>query len=35
MRDLPVFGQKVYLKIPHCQFYCANCQRYFTDRREP
>jgi len=32
IRDLPVFGKKVYLKIPRRQFYCANCQRYFTER---
>lgn len=32
IRDLPVFGQSVYLKVPRRQFYCPNCQRYPTER---
>ncbi len=31
MRDLPVFGQPVYLRTPRRQFYCSDCQRYFTE----
>ncbi|MBD2309814.1 transposase family protein [Chroococcidiopsis sp. FACHB-1243] len=31
IRDLSVFGQTTYLKVPRRQFYCANCQRYFTE----
>ena len=31
IRDLPVFGRRVYLKVPYRQFYCSNCQRYFTE----
>ncbi|WP_445243720.1 MULTISPECIES: transposase family protein [unclassified Microcoleus] len=32
VRDLPVFGRPVYLKIPRRQFYCSNCQRYPTEK---
>ncbi|MEG5044994.1 ISL3 family transposase [Microcoleus sp. B4-C1] len=32
VRDLPVFGRPVYLKIPRRQFYCPSCQRYPTER---
>ncbi|KAB8317322.1 transposase family protein [Tolypothrix campylonemoides VB511288] len=32
VRDLPVYGKKVYLKIPRRQFYCRVCQRYITER---
>lgn len=32
IRDLPVFGKRVYLRVPRRQFYCASCQRYFTER---
>ena len=32
VRDLPVFGRPVYLKIPRRQFYCPNCQRYPTEK---
>lgn len=32
VRDLPVFGRPVYLKIPRRQFYCPVCQRYPTER---
>jgi transposase len=32
VRDLPVFGRPVYLKIPRRQFYCPNCQRYPTEQ---
>lgn len=31
IRDLPVFGQIVYLHVPRRQFYCSLCQRYFTE----
>ncbi|WP_202895952.1 transposase family protein [Iningainema tapete] len=34
IRDLPVFGRIVYLKIPRRQFYCSCCQRYFTEKLE-
>jgi transposase len=32
VRDLPVFGRPVYLKIPRRQFFCPSCQRYPTER---
>jgi len=32
IRDLPVFGQSVYLHLPRRQFYCCFCQRYFTEQ---
>lgn len=31
VRDLSVFGQLTYLKVPRRQFYCRDCQRYFTE----
>jgi transposase len=31
MRDLSIFGQATYLKVPRRQFYCQDCQRYFTE----
>ncbi len=31
VRDLSIFGQVTYLKVPRRQFYCRNCQRYFTE----
>lgn len=31
VRDLSVFGQLTYLKVPRRQFYCSDCQRYFTE----
>lgn len=34
IRDLAVFGRVVYLKVPRRQFFCCNCQRYFTERLE-
>ena len=34
IRDLPVFGQEVLLKVPRRQFYCHFCQRYFTEQLE-
>ena len=34
IRDLPIFGRIVYLKVPRRQFYCGNCQRYFTEKLE-
>ena len=33
-RDLSVFGRYVYLQVPRQQFYCANCQRYVTEKLE-
>ncbi len=32
VRDLSVFGKVVYLNVPRRQFYCRECQRYFTER---
>ncbi|NMG10342.1 transposase family protein [Brasilonema sp. UFV-L1] len=32
VRDLPVSGKEVYLKLPRRQFYCRVCQRYVTER---
>ncbi|WP_333109549.1 MULTISPECIES: transposase family protein [unclassified Microcoleus] len=32
VRDLPLFGRPVYLKVPRRQFYCSNCQRYPTEK---
>jgi transposase len=32
VRDLPAFGQPVYLKIPRRNFYCRHCQKYVTER---
>jgi transposase len=31
IRDLPVFGKTVYLKVPRRRFYCRKCQRYSTE----
>lgn len=31
MRDLSIFGQAAYLKVPRRQFYCCDCQGYFTE----
>lgn len=31
VRDLSIFGQETYLKVPRRQFYCQDCQRYFTE----
>jgi transposase len=31
IRDLSIFGQATYLKTPRRQFYCRECQRYFTE----
>lgn len=31
VRDLPAFGQSIYLNVPRRQFYCPNCQRYSTE----
>lgn len=31
IRDLSIFGQPVYLKVPRRQFYCRTCQKYFTE----
>jgi transposase len=32
VKDLPFYGQDVYLKLPRRQFYCKVCQRYITER---
>lgn len=31
IRDLSIFGRATYLKVPRRQFYCHDCQRYFTE----
>lgn len=31
VRDLSIFGQATYLKLPRRQFYCHSCQQYFTE----
>jgi len=31
IRDLSIFGQITYLRIPRRQFYCCDCQKYFTE----
>lgn len=32
VRDLPTFGQAVYLKVPRRNFYCRSCQKSVTER---
>lgn len=32
VRDLPLLGKVVYLKVPHRQFYCKKCHRYSTEK---
>jgi transposase len=32
IRDLSVFGKKVYLQVPRRQFYCPACHKYSTER---
>ena len=32
IRDLPISGQLIELKIPRRQYYCNNCQKYFTEQ---
>jgi transposase len=32
IRDLPVFGKPVYLRVPRRQFYCRKCQRYSKEK---
>lgn len=34
VRDLPISGQTVYLKVPRRKFYCKHCQHYFTEDLE-
>ncbi|UZQ53878.1 transposase family protein [Trichothermofontia sichuanensis B231] len=34
VRDLAIFGRPVYLQVPRRQFYCRQCQHYFTERLE-
>ena len=31
IRDLPISGQLIELEIPRRQYYCKNCQKYFTE----
>ena len=31
VRDLPIVGRPLYLKVPRRQFTCQNCQGYFTE----
>ncbi len=32
IRDLSILGQPTQLQVPRRQFYCRDCQRYFTER---
>ncbi|MBD2181617.1 transposase family protein [Planktothrix sp. FACHB-1355] len=32
VKDLPAWGQAVYLRVPRRQFYCRPCQKYFTEK---
>ncbi len=32
VRDLPSFGQPVYLRVPRRRFYCRWCQKYVTEK---
>ena len=32
IRDLPISGQLIELEIPRRQYYCNNCQKYFTEQ---
>jgi transposase len=34
IRDLSVFGKKVYLQVPRRQFYCPDCHKHSTERLE-
>ena len=34
VKDLPAFGNPIYLRVPRRQFYCVQCQRYSTERLE-
>jgi len=34
VRDLAIWGRPVYLQVPRRQFYCRQCQRYFTELLE-
>lgn len=34
VRDLPSFGQPVYLRVPRRRFYCRSCQKYSTEKLE-
>ncbi|NJM99902.1 MAG: transposase family protein [Phormidesmis sp. RL_2_1] len=31
LRDLSIFGQATYLKVPRRQFYCQQCKTHFTE----
>ncbi len=32
IRDLPLLGKEVHLKLTSRQFYCENCDRYFQEK---
>jgi len=32
IRDLPISGQLIEWEIPRRQYYCKNCQKYFTEQ---
>ena len=32
IRDLPVFGKRVYLQVPRRQFHCLSCGKFCTER---
>ena len=32
IRDLPISGQLIEVEIPRRQYYCKNCQKYFTEQ---
>ena len=32
IRDLAIFGQIVYLRVPRRQFYCSHCKKYPTEQ---
>lgn len=34
VRDLPISGQEIYLKVPRRKFYCKPCQKFFTENLE-
>jgi transposase len=34
VRDLPISGQDIYLKVPRRKFYCKPCQKFFTENLE-
>lgn len=34
VRDLPMCGRHIYLRVPRRQFFCLNCRRYSTEQLE-